>query len=232
MTYAFFLILFFGCLNNPSPKTQGKQLTVNNNSDSTYFYKYVAIFRFDSTQTDSLLISELWFIHDSLIKKTGYEYRLPLNESLSDIIVKDRIVDSAINYRSVYETFNPKVCQTGGQSAWNKYIFKYDDRGRPINVKHYKAFFNDNEESQKDYMDSANPKYSLSEISNLQYDSNCVTQTSKALSYKCAESIKIVTDKNHKTLSEEFNSEGVSVSFGEKYKIKYRAYYKYGKDHN
>ena len=43
--------------------------------------------------------------------------------------------------RDSYETFDSLMCEVGGNSAYDRYVFKRDQEGRVVQVKHYMAWF-------------------------------------------------------------------------------------------
>src|SRR5665647_904731 len=135
------VISFFYCYYPVTIKATSKMADTNQPGfspipDTLIFDKYVAIYEFDSTYRDSSLFCEQWFLNDSLIKQThDFYYKLLIKSEFVD----EEIIASA-NGKASYETYFPLLCETGGHSAWNKYIFKYGKNKRPQTVDHYKAF--------------------------------------------------------------------------------------------
>lgn len=184
------------------------------NSEAFLFDKYVTIYEFDNTYTDSSLVSEQWFLGDSILKKTGESfYRLPLESAFLD----EWSIKSAKG-QTCYETFDSLICQAGGASAWNKYLFIYDNEKRPLFIKHYKAWYHGFDEDYSD-PEPEKPKYFLSETIKFQYNNSEVIQITKNDSGKVIEKITKRVDNKSRLEFEEIDGDG----------YEYRVYYKYEK---
>jgi hypothetical protein len=126
--------------------------------------KRLSIYKYGKSYTDSTLVCELWYSGDTLLKKEGeYYYALPVqSEHVSDDIL------SIAGGNTEYETFNELACEVGGQSAWNKYVFKYDSAWNPVEVKHYKAYREGYDENE-DLVIAKKPDYFLSSIARFSF---------------------------------------------------------------
>jgi hypothetical protein len=93
----------------------------------------------------------------------------------------------------------------GGHSAWNKYIFKYDEKKRPISVNHYKAFYESVDKNGNFYTNKT-PIYSLGEEISFLYTDNKIVQIAKNESGKILEKITKQFDPNSELIFEEWDA--------------------------
>lgn len=193
----------------PNPKDSLEKQTVKN--DTLTFTQYVVVYKFDSTYKDSTPVYKLWYNGDSLVKKSGeFYYPLPFESEF----INDRITQDAKG-KAVYETLDSTVCETGGMSAWNKYYFKYNLQKKPVQIKHYKAWWNEGlgDEERPD-----KPKYFLGETMNFEYLSNTVTQKTYDVSHQLIETITTTYDTNNRLLV---------VSWDARNEYRFKTYYTY-----
>lgn len=107
------------------------------------------------------------------------------NSAFSQSFLSEEIIKAAKG-RTVHETFEPRVCEVGGHSAWNKYVFTYDRKKRPVVVKHYKAWLEEYDKKGNVHINKK-PHYFLDQSVYLQYVNNKVIQITKDKSGKIIE---------------------------------------------
>jgi len=123
--------------------------------------KHVKVFKYNEKYTDSVLITEQWYLNDSLVKGTKFSYRLPFVSEFAD-----ELVLANLQGETEIESFLEGMCEAGGTSAWNKYTAEYDSLDRPILIKHYKAWWY---EGLDDKPQPKNPTYFLGEKIEFEY---------------------------------------------------------------
>lgn len=101
----------------------------------TGIFKIVAVYKYDSTFSDSSEFVRIWFRNDSTpMFITGSFYHcFPFQSGIEEIVTEAK-------GKKKYETFNPDACEAGGTSAWNRYLISYNKYGLPDSIRHYKAF--------------------------------------------------------------------------------------------
>jgi len=159
----FFLLL--SCQSEPSQK--GIIRSVEENFKTVLEPNKVAsIYQYDSTYLDSTLIAE-WFYYNDSIAKQGerFYYGLPFESEF----VWPSIIDAARGETEL-ETFDSLICEVGGTSAWNKYIFEYDQLNRVKQIKHMKAWWYEGLGEYGERPDK--PAYFLGETINFEYQAN------------------------------------------------------------
>ena len=208
--YLIVISIFFGlaisCSNNSSTKkitetpipTESNQIA---NPEKIILKTYISIFKYDSTYEDSSLVYKKWFSGDSIVKTFGnFYYNLPIQSEFVD----NRIIKYAKG-QTLYETFDSMICEVGGHSAWNKYIFTYDEKKRPILVSHYKAWYESVDEKGNFYTNKT-PKYFLGEQINFLYSDNKIIQIAKNDSGKILEKITKQFDTTYRLIFEEWDA--------------------------
>ncbi len=193
-------LLFLNCKSQQKNKEDVGNISKEKTSatPSLHYDKYAAVYQFSSTHNDSILVCEQWFLNDSLVKKTGKFYSsFPLQSEYVD----DETVKSA-NGRITYETFDPLMCEVGGSSAWNKYVFIYDDKKQPLLVEHFKAYF-ENYDANGNVFTNKTPDYHLGEVATFVYNANGVIQTLKNAEGKLIEQITKRGDNKGRLVFEE-----------------------------
>jgi len=131
--------------------------------------KHVLIYSYNKSFSDSSLDCEIWYLNDSLVLKQGKFYYGP---PIYSEYMATRFMEN-VNGKELYESFDSLVCETGGRSAWNKYKFKYNSTGKPIEIKHYKAWWS---EGLGDKPRPDKPNYFFSETIKYEYHKNSVTE--------------------------------------------------------
>ena len=198
--------MYSACSNNSS--TNDKITDVNSaksqhnlNSDTLPLTNYIRIFEYNNTYSDSLLICEQWFSGTVLVKKIGeFANRIPIqSDFVSDYII------SCANGKMVYETFDSLMCELGGYSAWNKYVFKYDSIKRPTNVKHFKAWY-ESVDKQGNFYTNKKPKYFMGEEISFGYNKLEVIQIAKNNSGKIIEKIIKRTDNQSRLTFQQWDA--------------------------
>ncbi|KOY87736.1 hypothetical protein AD998_17805 [bacterium 336/3] len=184
--FTFWQILYNTILGFMSP-------TVHDNK----IERYVVIYQYDVTFKDSTQVCELWFYKNEPPQKKGtFYYKIPVQ---SDFI--DEYILKASKGKKTYETFDSTICEVGGRSAWNKYIFKYDNLKRPVSVKHFKAYW-EGYDKNGNPITYTKPQYFHSETIYFEYQGNKTTQITKDVSGKELEKTERVVNKESKPLLE------------------------------
>ncbi len=194
------VILLNSCANDSS--SENKIVTTNsvrsNIPDTLAVDKSILIYSYDSTYTDSTLVCRQWFLKDSLLKKEGQFYdTLPVT---SEFI--DHYIISEAKGKATYETFDSLICETGGHSAWNKYVFTYDGAKKPALIKHYKAWY-ENYDDDEHPTTNSKPYYELAEQIYFTYSAHKKEQVTKDETGKLIEKITSVTDPQSRLAFEE-----------------------------
>lgn len=192
-------------ISSDSAKIRGTRI------DNIKTDKYAAIYKFDSAYTDSSLVCERWFLADTLVKETGkFYYRIPFESEFVD----GWIIESAKG-KTIYETFDSLICEVGGHSAWNKYVFNYDDKKRPQSVRHYKAWWN---EGLGESPRPPKPGYFLGETIYFYYNNGELIQVANKKSGRRIEKITKRFDNKSRLEFEEWDAWD---------SYRFRIYYKY-----
>lgn len=168
------LLLTFSCespineIETSAPVELKAQAIINTKAIKPLVYtKKVNIYEYH--EKDSVLNGEIWFQGDSIIRVDGLtHFYVPMPFENWDYVI------SQLNADGVLETFTENICEVGGNSAWNKYFFTFDSLNKPIEIKHYKAWWYEglidslgNEKKRKKY-----PEYFLSKTVSYVYSNN------------------------------------------------------------
>ncbi|MBL4716686.1 MAG: hypothetical protein COC01_04470 [Bacteroidetes bacterium] len=200
-----FILTITGCSNKSIENKEEsiKKLVETNQpekeSADLTFDKHLTIYKYGKTYVDSTLISEIWYLNDSIIKKGGrFYYRIPITSDF----VNDYIIGQAKG-KAMLETFDSLVCETGGTSVWNKYKFTYNEKNRLTRIEHYKAWWNEGlGESDR----PEKPEYFLGERIEFEYKKNSQTQMAFNDSDELIETIKKKYDKENRLLMEHWDA--------------------------
>lgn len=93
-------------------------------------------------------------------------YGVPFdNEYVSDGLLK------VGEEQAIYETFDPLMCEVGGNSAYDRYVFDKDSKGRVERVRHYMAWYQDVTEDGEDITNDI-PDYFLGHLVEITYTEN------------------------------------------------------------
>lgn len=165
------LIILESCSQNYSSKPISQDSRQSELNDYLEYSKLITIYKYDIHYKDSILICKLWYSGDSVIKKEGeFYYRIPMQSH----IISNFDLEKAKG-KSTYETFDSLICETGGHSAWNKYLFTYNEQDNVLKIQHYKAWYRSSDE-EGNYIVNQVPQYFLGEESFFTYTGNTVTQ--------------------------------------------------------
>jgi len=177
----------------------GCQIETKNQYPNIDFEKHVKVFKYDSTYTDSTLITELWIKNDSIINSSKrFNYNLPFESSF----VRRSIIEN-LNGQKEVVTFDSLICEVGGASAWNKYFIEYDNNNKPIKVKHFKAWWY---EGLGDLPQPEEPEYFLGEIVYYHYGNNWIEQKAYDAENKLIEIIKKKFDNSGRLTFEHWDA--------------------------
>jgi hypothetical protein len=217
-----FSAILMSCANEiPIDKTDSNsngidiQSKENSPKESVVFNKLIHLYKFDNSYKDSALISTKWFLNDTLIKEDGqFLYELPIQS----LCLNTKIIQDSRG-KGVLEVFNSDAPEQKQKSAWNKYIFKYDESNRPQFVKHYIALIGKEDKDGKP-ITSKKLDYKLSETIYILYKKNESVQIVKNELGIQVEKLSKRFDRNSRLVSEEW-------VYGDD--TRYRVYYTYKK---
>lgn len=133
----------------------------------------VNYYGYSSDWKDSTFECTKFYNGDALLKSEEHchEY-IPKEDDYArfDILSIGDTVDT-------YETFDSLMCEVGGNSAYDKFIFKKDAKGRVVEVEHYMAWFetytvdeNGEEVFELDYT----PDYFLGHLTIINHEENWI----------------------------------------------------------
>jgi len=158
---------------------------------------YIKVYQYNATFQDSTLVFEKWeYKNQPALKKGHFPYGMPVE---SEFVNLEMLSFKAP--KKVYETFNPMVCEVGGQSAWNKYTVQYNTQKRPVLVKHWKAY-QDDYDKEGNAITHKKPRYFLAEETKLVYEGGKTTQITCDASGKELERIIKQINKESKPVLE------------------------------
>ncbi len=161
---------------------------------------YVEVYRYNETYKDSSLLSKIWRLEDSIIKKEGdFQYKIPLQSHF----VTNNIIKAA-NGKKELEMFDESICETRDTGVWNKYLISYNKKSEPIAIKHYKTSCNKALESIKRPNQS---EYFLGEEIEFLHEYNRMTQYTYDDTGKFLEKIIKKYDTKHQLISEEYEAQ-------------------------
>jgi hypothetical protein len=122
---------------------------------------------FDNSDYTIQHLSNLYKKNEIVVLNVGqWHSSVPFeNQYVSDYLLNQQFEND------VYETFDSLTCEVGGNSAYDKYIFKRDKRGRIIQVDHYMAWFDRFAIGGENYLDYS-PDWFLGNIIKLLYRPN------------------------------------------------------------
>lgn len=96
----------------------------------------ISMYFSDEKFEDSTFSGTTWFKNDTAIYTEGKSvFKEPNSYYIDPGTIKEA------NGKKILETFDENICETGGRSAWNKYLIEYDNVKRPAKIEHYKAWW-------------------------------------------------------------------------------------------
>lgn len=124
----------------------------------------IEVFRCGTERVDSVLHCSVLKKNGNIIKEQGKCYlRFPIwPESVSPYLLE------LGQKQDTYETFDSLMCEVGGNSAYDKYIFSRDKSGNLTMIKHYIAWF-ERYEGDSLYLDYT-PDYTLQDQVEIEYE--------------------------------------------------------------
>lgn len=112
-------------------------------------------------------------------------YQLPFDNEY----VTDHLLEMG-EEQAIYESFDPLMCEAGGNSAYDRYVFDKDSKGRVEKVRHYMAWYEGVTEDGEDITYDI-PDYFLGHTVEIKY-----TESSRTMYtyYEDGELISIMTN--------------------------------------
>jgi len=174
-----------------------KEITLTENTEND-FDKILRIYKYTSNYSDSTLVTELKYKNNEIVNdKEPFYHTLPFQSEF----VRNETIKNAKGQKT-YERFDSLMCEVGGTSAWNKYVFKYNQNKEPVEIKHYKAWWNEG----IDFKRPEKPKYFLGEKLKYKYLDNVIEQFAYDINGKIIEKITKEFDINGRLVFENWDA--------------------------
>ncbi|MBK9191128.1 MAG: hypothetical protein IPM77_06205 [Crocinitomicaceae bacterium] len=135
----------------------------------------ISMYFSDELFEDSTFSGTTWYKNDTSVYTEGKQ----ISNQPNAYYIEPFVIKKA-NGKKILETFDENICETGGRSAWNKYILKYDKQSRPVQVEHYKAWWYEGlmtEQGEEPEIKPEKPDYFLNAIVTYCYDSLFTSET-------------------------------------------------------
>ena len=142
-------ILLFSCGLQEQSENQDSQITEQldetesidqyddlHNDRPTNFDKQILVYEMTKNGEDSILNCETLFLNDKRVYKDGSCY---YHSPFQSDYISENVFEQGKHERYI-ETFDPLMCEVGGNSAYDKYEF--EKSGEAISkITHYKAWY-------------------------------------------------------------------------------------------